>query len=82
MSGPEVTVLFSTYNGGRTLPRMLEALCAVTLPHDRWKIVAVDNNSRDNTREVLEAYRHRLPLEILFEPRQGKEHALALGFRR
>ena len=81
MRGPEVTVLFSTYNGGKTLPRMLEALCASTLPHDRWKLVAVDNNSKDDTGEVLGRYRDRLPLEMLFESRQGKEHALALGFR-
>ncbi|HTJ58443.1 MAG TPA: glycosyltransferase [Devosiaceae bacterium] len=81
MSGPAATLLFSSYNGGKTLPAMLDALCAQTLPHDRWKIVAVDNNSKDNTREVLEAYRGRLPLEIFTELRQGKEHALARGFQ-
>jgi glycosyltransferase involved in cell wall biosynthesis len=82
MSDLAVTVLFSTYNGAKTLPQMLDALCKSTLPHSRWKIVAVDNNSKDASREILESYRDRLPLEVHFEPKQGKEHALALGFRQ
>jgi glycosyltransferase involved in cell wall biosynthesis len=81
MSGPEVTVLFATYNGARTLPRMLEALCRTSLPRHRWKLVAVDNNSTDDTRTILDSYLGKLPLEIVFESRQGKENALATGFR-
>ena len=76
-----VTVLFSTYNGGKTLPRMLDALCRSTLHPSRWKIVAVDNNSHDDTRAILESYRDRLPLEIHFEPKQGKQYALTRGFQ-
>lgn len=81
MSTIKVTILFSTYNGAKTLPRMLEALTKTTLPRDQWKIVAVDNNSKDNTREILDAFLDRLPLEIYFEPRQGKENALETGFK-
>ncbi|TBY73594.1 glycosyltransferase [Rhizobium leguminosarum] len=81
MSKVKVTILFSTYNGAKTLPTMLDALCSSTLPKDEWKIVAVDNNSRDNTAEVLKFYQERLPLEVYFEPKQGKQHALTLGFR-
>lgn len=81
MSEIAVTVVFATYNGARTLPAMLEALCKTTLPHEKWKLVAVDNNSKDDTATILESYRGRLPLEIYFEPRQGKENALATGFR-
>ncbi|MDF0700188.1 glycosyltransferase [Rhizobium sp. MC63] len=81
MTGIKITVLFSTYNGARTLPRMLDALCACTLPPGHWKIVAVDNNSTDDTAKILDSYKDRLPLEVYFEPKQGKENALALGFR-
>ncbi|MBB2696651.1 glycosyltransferase family 2 protein [Rhizobium phaseoli] len=81
MSTLKATILFATYNGERTLPLMLEALTKATLPHDQWKIVAVDNNSKDNTRAILNAFKDRLPLEIYFEPRQGKENALATGFK-
>ncbi|NEJ74832.1 glycosyltransferase [Rhizobium phaseoli] len=81
MSKVKITILFSTYNGAKTLPTMLDALCASTLPKDEWKIVAVDNNSQDQTMEVLKSYQNRLPLEVYFEPRQGKQHALTSGFR-
>jgi len=81
MTGPLVTVLFSTFNGAKTLPRMLEALCNCTLRRDQWKIVAVDNNSTDDTGAILESYRDQLPLEIYFEPKQGKQHALTRGFQ-
>ncbi|MEI1246811.1 glycosyltransferase [Rhizobium aouanii] len=81
MSKVKVTILFSTYNGEKTLPTMLDALCASTLPKEEWKIVAVDNNSSDNTASVLNSFKARLPLEVYFEPKQGKQYALTLGFR-
>ncbi|NYJ11944.1 hypothetical protein GGI64_003002 [Rhizobium leguminosarum] len=81
MSKVKVTILFSTYNGANTLPTMLDALCAATVPNEEWKIVAVDNNSNDNTTEILNSYKERLPLEVYFEPKQGKQHALTQGFR-
>ncbi|MGO7087864.1 glycosyltransferase family 2 protein [Rhizobium leguminosarum] len=81
MSAIKVTILFSTYNGAKTLPRMLEALTQTTLPRDQWKIVAVDNNSKDATAEILKTFQARLPLEVYFEPKQGKENALATGFK-
>lgn len=81
MSEPVVTILFATYNGAKTLPAMLEALCRQTLWRSYWKLVAVDNNSTDATRSILESYKDRLPLTVELEPRQGKEHALATGFR-
>jgi glycosyltransferase involved in cell wall biosynthesis len=81
MSDVAVTVLFATYNGARTLPRMLDALCQMTLPRERWKLVAIDNNSNDGTAEILRSYADRLPLEIVLEPRQGKALALETGFR-
>jgi glycosyltransferase involved in cell wall biosynthesis len=77
-----VTVLFATYNGAKTLPRMLDALTRQTIGRDRWKLVAVDNNSSDDTQAVLHGYLDRLPLEVVSEPRQGKQFALTTGLAR
>ncbi|MGO8249209.1 glycosyltransferase, partial [Rhizobium johnstonii] len=52
-----------------------------TLPKEEWKIVAVDTNSSDDTLAVLNSYKERPPLEVYFEPKQGKQYALTLGFR-
>lgn len=75
-----LTIIFATHNGARKLRRMLESLTYSTLDKKFWKIVAVDNNSTDDTMNVLHAYQGKLPLQILFEPRAGKGHALNAAF--
>lgn len=75
-----ITVIFATHNGGRKLRRMLEALTLCTLRRSEWKIVAVDNNSTDETPAILREYQDRLPLKILFESRPGKGFALNRAF--
>ncbi len=63
----------------QTLPRMAEALCRIDFPQDRWKIVAVDNNSTDGTGEFLRSLREALPIEVHLETRQGKSFAMNRG---
>jgi len=48
---------------------------------DHWEVLIINNNSKDQTREVAEAYGRRDPAHIhyLFEPLQGKSHALNRG---
>lgn len=70
------TVVFSSYNGAARLPRMLESLARQTLPSSQWELVAVDNNSTDDTFEVLMQYRERLPLTAFRHPVPGKSGAL------
>lgn len=69
-------VVFSSHNGANSLPRMLEAMRALESPPGGYRIVAVDNASTDNTREVLHRFRDLLPLTILEERRRGKNYAL------
>ena len=52
-----LTVLIATYNGGRTLPSVLNAYCKLAPPDEEWKLVIVDNGSTDNTEEKLMAGR-------------------------
>jgi glycosyltransferase involved in cell wall biosynthesis len=77
----KATIIFATYNGERTLPVMLDALCQSTTPLGEWKIVAVNNNSTDNTNDILHSYLTRLPMEIYFEKTPGKAAAIDRGFR-
>lgn len=41
-----------------------------------WEVLVCDNNSPDHTRRVVESFTKRLPIRYLFEPKQGKAHAL------
>ena len=79
-SGPTaITIIFATYNGERTIGRMLEALCAIKLPRGGLQVIAVDNGSSDKTAEILQSFRDRLPLTLLHQPERGKNRALNLA---
>jgi glycosyltransferase involved in cell wall biosynthesis len=74
------TVLICTYNRADLLDETLTSLRAVRASRI-WDIVVVDNNSSDNTREVVErhAASFHVPVTWVFEPAQGKSFALNTG---
>jgi glycosyltransferase involved in cell wall biosynthesis len=41
-----------------------------------WELLVVNNNCSDSTDEVIASFEARLPIRRLFEPKQGKSHAL------
>ena len=71
-----LTVLMASYNGARTLPKVLLAYTRLRAPARGWKLVVVDNGSDDATRAVLAGFATRLPLTCLYEGRRGKNAAL------
>jgi L-malate glycosyltransferase len=74
-----LTVLMATYNGGSTLPEVLNAYCKLDSPDGGWKLVVVDNGSTDSTKEIITSFTSRLPLTYIFEPILGKSAALNTG---
>jgi glycosyltransferase involved in cell wall biosynthesis len=74
-----LTVLIATRDGARTLPTTLAALVALEAPAGGWRLVVVDNGSRDGTPRILDDFRQQLPLTSLVEPRPGKNVALNRG---
>src|SRR5687767_2492787 len=74
------SVLICTYNRASLLRETLESLAGVRSVRS-WEVVIVDNNSTDDTRTVVEemAVTFPAPLLYVFEPRQGKSHALNTG---
>lgn len=70
-----LTVLLAARDAERTLPAALLAHERVLPPDGGFKIVAVDNGSRDRTRALLERARDRLPLVVLCEPHAGLNRA-------
>jgi glycosyltransferase involved in cell wall biosynthesis len=74
-----LTVLMATFNGARTLPKVLDAYTRLHSPDEGWRLLVVDNGSDDGTRELLMSYASRLPLHYAFESRRGKNAALNHG---
>lgn len=80
----EITVILCTYNRCQSLAKALESVAASQLPDSiQWEVLVVDNNSKDQTREVAEGFCRRYPgrFRYLFERNQGKSNALNTGIR-
>jgi glycosyltransferase involved in cell wall biosynthesis len=80
----KITVILCTYNRCETLAKALETISASILPSEvPWEVLVVDNNSRDQTREVVEKFCFRYPgrFQYIFEPQPGKSYALNTGIR-
>lgn len=77
------SVLICTYNRDELLRQTLLSLAAMTSVRV-WDVVVVDNNSTDGTRSVVEqmAPSFPVPLQYIFERRQGKSYALNTGLSR
>lgn len=74
-----LTVLIATFNGAETLPTTLESFTRLELPEGGWKLIVVDNASTDDSAQILERYKGRLPLQVLHQPRPGKNAALNMA---
>src|SRR6476619_2209444 len=76
------SVIIATYNRADELPRTLESLKNLEVA-ESWEVIVVDNNSSDNTREVVESAvsSFPVPLRYLMEREQGRSAALNAGIQ-
>lgn len=80
----QLNVIIATYNRAGMLERTLRSLFAADRPANlRVDITVVDNNSNDNTREVVERWQKDFgqSLAYLLERQQGKPYALNAGIK-
>ena len=79
---PLISVVVSTCNRSKDLPRLFEALdhqsASGRIP---WELIIVDNRSTDDTAQVIRdlAGRAGFPVVYVFEGRQGKSYGLNAG---
>lgn len=59
-SFPFVSVIVPVYNGQSTIAACVESILAQDYPKDLYEIIIVDNNSTDDTSEVVQRYPVRL----------------------
>ncbi len=81
MPAPQpATVLICTFNRASLLKATLESLRG-TRTDRSWDLLVVDNNSSDETRQVVTAFAFTMPVPVryVFEPLQGKSRALNRG---
>jgi glucosyl-dolichyl phosphate glucuronosyltransferase len=76
------SIVIATYNRAADLRDTLASLAGLR-PAGDWELIVVDNNSPDETRNVVEAAAPSfpVPLRYLFEREQGRSPALNAGIR-
>ena len=80
----EITVILCTYNRAAILAKALGSLAASVMPADtEWEVLVADNNSKDQTRAVVEGFCQQYPerFRYHFEPQPGKSFALNSALR-
>ena len=80
----DFTVAIPTYNGASRLPLVLDRLLSqINVEGLSWEVIVVDNNSQDNTQQVVEEYQKnwptKFPLRYCFERQQGLAFARQRG---
>ncbi|MBF2058276.1 MAG: glycosyltransferase family 2 protein [Cyanobacterium sp. T60_A2020_053] len=76
----DFTVAICTYNGAKRVPDVLKKLKQQVETEDiNWEIIVIDNNSNDNTAEVIKKYQNNwnlsYPIKYYLETRQGLAYA-------
>ena len=77
----KATVVICTYNRSNFLQKAISSLQNQDFPLDQYEIVIVDNNSSDNTKEVVNDFIKDSPVKISYIPekRQGLSFARNTG---
>ena len=82
----DATVIVCTYNRAASLQQTLECLARQDVPESiSWEVIVVDNNSSDNTKQVVNEARSLfsgVPLLYKFEGNQGLSHARNHGIQK
>lgn len=69
-------IAICTWNRSSSLARTLQALTRLNAPpDDSWRVLVIDNNSRDETPSVVDSFRDQLPLVSKREPELGHSAA-------
>ena len=80
----DFSVIICTYNRSDSLRRTLEHIRLMEVPAGiRWELLVVDNNSKDDTREVVESFRRDGGIDCTYrlEENQGLSFARNHGIR-
>jgi glycosyltransferase involved in cell wall biosynthesis len=84
MDSPLVSIVICTYNRAKSLKNTLDSIMTMSVPEDlSWEIIVVDNNSSDNTKEIVEDFKikTRLNVAYAFEEKRGLSNARNSGIR-
>ena len=66
---PLVSIIMPSYNHGRFIKKSIDSIIAQT--YTNWELIIIDNNSSDNTKDILEKYKDLNQIKVLFVNNNG-----------
>jgi len=82
MTYPPLSVIICTYNRSDLLASCLRSLVDQTLENGRYEVIIVNNNSTDDTQEIIESFTSvYVNFRAVVEMKQGLSHARNRGWR-
>jgi glycosyltransferase involved in cell wall biosynthesis len=81
LTSPDISVILSTFNRAELLKGAIDAFLQQHTHDVAFEVIIVDNNSTDNTREVVGNYVKSHPnlIKYIFEPKQGLSYGRNAG---
>ncbi|NHZ86773.1 MAG: glycosyltransferase [Planctomycetia bacterium] len=77
---PIITVIICTFNRGYLLSETIPTIFQQNISNDRYDVLIVNNNSTDNTTEILNSFIKQCDnLSVINEPKQGLGYAKNAG---
>lgn len=74
-----ISVIICTHNRAGLLFEALDSLTEQGVDRDLFSVIVVDNNSSDNTRDIVRNFENVLDIKYCFEKKQGLSHARNRG---
>jgi len=71
----EITIAICTYNRCSLLKSSLDSLVEQIEKKEKFKVIVVDNNSNDKTKDVVLSFLKKLQICYIFEKKQGLSYA-------
>ena len=78
----KISVIFPTYNRAHILPMCIDSLINQNYPKSKYEVIVVDNNSTDNTKDVVHHYKnkyHETSIKYILEKMPGSGFARNTG---
>ncbi|MCM3288833.1 glycosyltransferase family 2 protein [Paenibacillus sp. MER 180] len=86
---PFVSIMVPAHNEGKVITKTVESLLALDYPHDRYEIIVINDNSSDNSSELLGDLQRKHDGRNLIiintdavTGGKGKSNALNIGFKQ
>jgi glycosyltransferase involved in cell wall biosynthesis len=73
-----VSIIVPTFNRGHYIAATIQSLLDINYPKDKYEIIIIDNNSTDNTKDIIHQYVNHpsgVAVRYLVETRQGVHYA-------